>query len=44
MREVKDLHEPFKAYLRRWAIPYIYHRPDRRSGINRAALVEVFGE
>ena len=35
MREIKDLHQPFIAYLQRWAIPYIYHRPDRRSGINR---------
>jgi len=35
MREIKDLHQPFIAYLQRWAIPYIYHRPDRRSGINK---------
>ena len=35
MREIKDLHQPFIAYLQRWQIPYIYHRPDRRSGITK---------
>jgi hypothetical protein len=35
MREVKDLHQPFIAYLRKQGIPYIYHRSDRRSGINK---------
>ena len=35
MREVKDLHLPFIAYLRKQGVPYVYHRADRRSGINK---------
>lgn len=35
MREVKDLHEPFRAYLRKHNIPFVYHRPDKRSGITK---------
>ena len=33
MREVKDLHLPFIAYLKKQGIPYVYHRPDKASGI-----------
>ena len=35
MKEIKDLHLPFITYLKRWNLPYVYHRPDRRSGINQ---------
>jgi hypothetical protein len=35
VREIKDLHLPFIAYLERWSIPYIYHWPGGRSGINK---------
>jgi hypothetical protein len=33
MREVNDIHVPFKAWLDEGRIPYVYHRPDRPSGI-----------
>jgi hypothetical protein len=33
MREIEDIHIPFLAWLNELAIPRVYHRPDRRSGI-----------
>jgi hypothetical protein len=33
MREIDDIHVPFKAWLDERRIPYVYHRPDRKSGI-----------
>jgi hypothetical protein len=33
MREIDDIHVPFKAWLDAGQIPYIYHRHDRKSGI-----------
>jgi hypothetical protein len=33
MREVDDIHVPFKAWLNERRIPYVYHRTDRKSGI-----------
>jgi hypothetical protein len=33
MREVNDIHVPFKAWLNERRIPYVYHRTDRKSGI-----------
>lgn len=33
MREIRDIHEPFIIWLRERSIPYIYHRPDTKSGI-----------
>lgn len=35
MSEVRTLHEPFKAWLNKRQVPYVYHRPDQRSGIRK---------
>lgn len=35
MREIADLHQPFIAWLRKRNLLYVYHRPDRKSGINK---------
>ena len=33
MREIEDIHIPFLAWLHELDIPLVYHRPDRKSGI-----------
>lgn len=33
MREIDDIHMPFLAWLNELKIPRVYHRPDRKSGI-----------
>lgn len=35
MREVEDIHKPAIQWLTDLQVPYIYHRPDRRSGIHK---------
>jgi hypothetical protein len=33
MMEIEDIHVPFLAWLHELRIPFVYHRPDRKSGI-----------
>ena len=35
MREIEEIHIPFLAWLNELEIPRVYHRPDRKSGIQR---------
>jgi hypothetical protein len=35
MREIDDIHLPAIKWLTEARVPYVYHRPDRRSGIHK---------
>lgn len=34
MKEIEDIHRPFISWLQERQIPFVYHRPDRKSGIH----------
>ncbi len=35
MREIPDIHKPFIIWLRERDIPHVYHRSDRKSGLQK---------